>query len=205
MMKATAKLLDILLALFSRWETTSTRMEHQLNLRTATVPTWGRHKDRTRPAPGNHDYHTANASGYYNYFGAVAGDPAKSDYPQSGRLAHHFAQQRIGYTAGSAQEQWLKADLAANKNVCTLAYWHHPRFSSGNHGNSTRSVPFWQALYDNGADVILNGHDHTYERFAPQNPSAQAYRNRGIREFVVGTGGAWPVSLPDRRAQQSGT
>jgi hypothetical protein len=91
--------------------------------------------------------------------------------------------------AGSAQEQWLRADLAANSSVCTLAYWHKPRFSSGQHGNNAGSQALWQALYDYRADVILNGHDHLYERFAPQNPNGQADPN-GIREFVVGTGGA---------------
>src|SRR5688500_11340672 len=153
-------------------------------------PSWGRHKDRTRPAPGNHDYHTANASGYYNYFGAAAGDPGKGYYSYNLGAWHIIAlNSEVGYQAGSAQEQWLKADLAANKNGCTLAYFHHARFSSGQHGNITRMQPFWQALYDNGADVIVNGHDHLYERFAPQNPSGQADANRGIREFVVGIGG----------------
>ena len=154
-------------------------------------PTWGRHKNRTRPSPGNHDYHTSGASGYYNYFGSVAGDPGKGYYSYNLGAWHIISlNSETGYSAGSAQEQWLKADLAANQSVCTLAYWHHPRFSSGQHGNITRSQPFWQALYDDGADVVLNGHDHTYERFAPQNPTGEADSNRGIRQFVVGTGGA---------------
>jgi len=161
-------------------------------------PTWGRHKDRTRPVPGNHDYHTANASGYYNYFGSVAGDSGKGYYSYNLGAWHIIAlNSEAGYQAGSVQEQWLRADLAANNNVCTLAYFHHPRFSSGNHGNSNRGQAFWQALYDHGADVVLSGHDHTYERFAPQNPSGQADANRGIREFVVGTGGAGLYPFPD--------
>ena len=91
-------------------------------------------------------------------------------------------------------------DLAANQSTCTLAYWHKPRFSSGQHGNNSGVQPLWQALYDDGADVVLSGHDHTYERFAPQNPSGQADPTRGIREFVVGTGGAGLYSFPTIQA-----
>ena len=101
------------------------------------APTWGRHKDRTRPAPGNHDYHTAGAAGYFNYFGAAAGDPGKGYYSYN-LGAWHIISLNSEVTS-SAQEQWLRADLAANNSRCTLAYWHHPRFSSGQHGNSTRS------------------------------------------------------------------
>jgi len=160
-------------------------------------PTWGRHKNRTKPVPGNHDYHVNGASAYYNYFGAAAGDPSKGYYSYNLGAWHIIAlNSEVGYQAGSAQEQWLKADLAANQSVCTLAYFHHPRFSSGQHGNITRMQPFWQALYDDGADVIVNGHDHTYERFAPQNPNGQADSSRGIREFVVGTGGSGLYPIP---------
>ena len=94
-----------------------------------------------------------------------------------------------GCNAGNPQEQWLKADLAAHPAQCTLAYWHRPRFSSGEHGNQTYMSTIWQDLYNAGADVVLNGHDHDYERFAPQNPSGGADSTNGIREFVVGTGG----------------
>jgi len=97
---------------------------------------------------------------------------------------------RGGCQAGSPQEQWLRADLAANQRACTLAYWHHPRFSSGaEHGGDTRLQPFWQALYDHGTDVVLAGHEHHYERFAPQDPAGLADPAHGIRQFVVGTGG----------------
>lgn len=93
-------------------------------------------------------------------------------------------------STGSAQEQWLRSDLAAHPNACTVAYWHHPRFSSGtSHGSSTTVQPLWQALYDNNADLVLSGHEHNYERFAPLTPSGQLDAARGIREFVVGTGG----------------
>lgn len=160
-------------------------------------PTWGRHKNRTRPSPGNHDYHTSGASGYYNYFGSVAGDPGKGYYSYNLGAWHIISlNSEVDYAAGSAQEKWLRADLAANNAACTLAYWHHPRFSSGNHGNSNRGQAFWNALYEYGADVVLNGHDHTYERFAPQSPSARSEPNRGIREFVVGTGGAGLYPFP---------
>ncbi|HJS19261.1 MAG TPA: metallophosphoesterase [Anaerolineales bacterium] len=153
-------------------------------------PTWGRHKNRTRPVPGNHDYHVFGAAGYFDYFGAAAGDRSRGYYSYDLGAWHIIAlNSEIAHNAGSAQEQWLRADLTAHPNVCTLAYWHKPRFSSGAHGNSNSFQALWQALYEYRADVILNGHDHTYERFAPQTPNGQADSN-GIREFVVGTGGA---------------
>jgi len=153
-------------------------------------PTWGRHKNRTKPSPGNHDYNTSGASGYFNYFGAAAGDPTKGYYSYNLGAWHIIAlNSEISQSVGSVQEKWLRVDLAANPKTCTLAYWHKPRFSSGQHGNIPASQPLWQALYDYGADVVLNGHDHTYQRFAPQNPKGQA-DPKGIREFVVGTGGA---------------
>jgi hypothetical protein len=154
-------------------------------------PTWGRHKARTRPAPGNHDYYTPGASGYYNYFGAAAGDPTKGYYSYNLGAWHVVVlNSNISMAAGSPQERWLRADLAAHPAACTVAYWHHPRFSSGYHGNDSSVHPIWQALYDYGADVVLNGHDHNYERFAPQDPSGKRDTVRGIREFVVGMGGA---------------
>ena len=159
-------------------------------------PSWGRHKSRIRPAPGNHEYETPGAAGYYAYFGAAAGDPDKGYYSYDLGDWHIIALNSsdncrlIGCAAGSAQEQWLRADLAANARPCTLAYWHHPRFNSGSdHGNSPRTGPLWNALYDGGADIVLNGHEHVYERFAPQTPAAVADPARGIRQFTVGTGG----------------
>lgn len=161
-------------------------------------PTWGRHKARTRPAPGNHDYHVAGAAGYYAYFGEAA-SPLESQcssncqgYYSYDLGAWHIIvlNSEIDRSAGSEQEQWLRADLADHEQVCTLAYWHKPRFSSGRHGNSESARPFWQALYEAGADVVLNGHDHTYERFAPQDPDGVADSAHGLRQFIVGTGGA---------------
>ena len=160
-------------------------------------PSWGRVKSRTRPTPGNHEYQTANASGYFGYFGSAAGDPARGYYSYDLGAWHiivlnsNSSCTTISCAAGSAQEQWLRADLAANTKACTLAYWHHPRFSSGaTHGNNTAVAPFWNALYEYGAEIVLNGHEHVYERFAPQTPNATPDAATGIRQFTVGTGGA---------------
>jgi len=154
-------------------------------------PTWGRHKERTRPAPGNHDYQTSGASGYFGYFGAAAGDPARGYYSYDLGAWHVVViNSNVARGAGSAQEQWLRADLATNARPCTVAYWHHPRFTSGsNHPPDTSLGPIVQALYDGNADLVLTGHNHNYERFAPMNASGQLDMVRGIRHFVVGTGG----------------
>jgi len=159
-------------------------------------PTWGRYKARTKPSPGNHEYNTPNATGYYEYFGAAAGDPTRGYYSYDLGAWHIIVLNTtlgcspISCAAGSAQEQWLRADLAAHSNVCTLAYWHHPRFNSGrSHGDNPTLSAFWDALYAMGADVVLNGHEHVYERFAPQTPAAAADSASGIRQFTVGTGG----------------
>ena len=150
-------------------------------------PNWGVYKAKTSPAPGNHDYHTAGGAGYFSYFGSRAPAPYYSFDLGSWHLISLNGE--ISVSAGSAQVTWLKADLAAHRGQCVLAYWHEPRFSSGSvHGSSVYFDPFWRALYAAGADVVLNGHEHSYERFAPQNPDGQADPN-GIREFVVGTGG----------------
>ncbi|MGH7674027.1 MAG: metallophosphoesterase family protein [Gemmatimonadales bacterium] len=155
------------------------------------APSWGRHKARTRPAPGNHDYHTANGASYYAYFGAAAGTAGVGYYSYDLGDWHIVSlNSNLSMAAASPQEAWLRADLAAHPVSCTLAYWHHPRFSSGEHGSDDSPAPLWQALYDAGADVVISGHDHTYERFAPQTPAGAADPARGIREFVVGTGGA---------------
>ncbi len=157
-------------------------------------PTWGPFRDRTYPVPGNHEYVTSGASGYFDYFGARAGSPGTGWYAYdlgSWRIyALNSNCAAVGCNAGSGQEEWLRADLAANPRACVLAYWHHPRFSSGEHGNDAEVAPLWDALYAAGADVIVNGHDHDYERFAPQTPAGKADAATGIREFVVGTGGA---------------
>jgi hypothetical protein len=159
-------------------------------------PTWGRHKARTRPSAGNHEYNTAGATGYYTYFGAAAGDPTKGYYSYDVGTWHMVAinsncAQISGCQAGSAQETWLRQDLAASTQPCTIAYWHHPLFTSGsNHAPATEMRPIFQALYDFNAEVVVSGHNHQYERFAPQNPTGGLDTTRGIREFVAGTGGA---------------
>jgi hypothetical protein len=160
-------------------------------------------KGITYPAVGNHEYQktggtecdgTASASGYFDYFGARAGDPNKAYYSFDLGSWHIIALNSMCYKgggceAGSPQEKWLRAELAASTADCTLAFWHHPRFSSGPSGDDTKTAAFWEALYEAGADIVLSGHDHMYERFAPQTPSATPDAARGIREFVVGTGG----------------
>jgi acid phosphatase type 7 len=159
-------------------------------------PTWGRHKARTRPVPGNHEYRTANASGYFDYFGAAAGPRGKGYYSYDLGDWHVVGlnsncSQVGGCHAGSAQEQWLRQDLAANPKPCTVAFWHHPLFTSGaNHSPATGMRPLFQALYDHDAELVVTGHNHQYERFAPQNPAGGLDNARGIRAFVVGTGGA---------------
>ena len=157
-------------------------------------PTWGRFKAITRPAPGNHEYGTRGAAGYFAYFGEAAGEPGRGYYSYNIGAWHLIALNSNcgavgGCGPGSPQERWLRADLAANPARCTLAYWHHPRFSSGYHGTNATYAAFWRALYEAGADVVLNGHDHTYERFAPQDPTGKPDPGRGIRQFIVGTGG----------------
>jgi acid phosphatase type 7 len=149
-------------------------------------PSWGRHKAKTKPTPGNHEYHFAGAPGYFAYFSGV---PAYYSY-DLGSWHLIALNSEIPVSSGSTQEQWLRNDLAATTKPCILAYWHKPRFSSSSTHGSTSSVgSLWNALYARRADVVLNGHDHVYERFAKQNPSGQA-DSQGIRQFTVGTGGA---------------
>jgi len=157
-------------------------------------PTWGRFKDRTRPAPGNHEYHSGG-SGYTHFFGAAAGDPQKEYYSYDLGAWHIVVLNSEcapvgGCGPGSQQATWLREDLGAHPAKCTLAYWHKPLFSSGaRHGNDPEVKPFWDLLYAADADVVIGGHDHDYERFAPQDPEGKPDPKRGIREFVVGTGG----------------
>jgi hypothetical protein len=167
-------------------------------------PTWGRHKDRTRPGVGDHEYNTPDASGYFEYFRAAAGDPDKGYYSFNLGTWHIIVLNSNcefigGCRAGSPEEKWLRADLAANPATCILASFHYPRFSSGiTHGSNRDMGAFWQALYEAGADVVLSGHEHNYERFAPQTPAGVRDDERGIRQFVVGTGGIghYPLGKP---------
>jgi hypothetical protein len=157
-------------------------------------PSWGRLKAITHPAVGNHEYGSAGAAPYFQYFGAAAGDPAKGYYSYDLGAWHLIAinsncSQVGGCGAGSPQEVWLRSDLAAHPGGCTLAYWHHPRFTSGDHGSDPTYSAIWSDLYAAGAELVLNGHDHDYERFAPQTDTGVRNDATGIREFVVGTGG----------------
>jgi len=151
-------------------------------------PNWGRFKAKTSPTPGNHDYHLPGASGYYGYFGALA--PAEYYSYDIGSWHLIALNSEISVSSSSAQLNWVRSDLAAHPNRCTLAYWHKPRFSSGTvHGGSASFDPFWQALHAAGAEIVLVGHEHNYERFGKQSPTGAPDPN-GIRQFVVGTGGA---------------
>jgi hypothetical protein len=157
-------------------------------------PSWGPHKGRSIPSPGNHEYGTAGAAGYFNYFGPSAGDPTKGYYSLDIGTWHIIALNSNCSAVGgcgstSPQTLWLRQDLRDHPAQCTLAFWHHPRFSSGLHGSSSSYTQFWQALYDYGADVVLVGHEHNYERFASQSPTGVADGPWGIRQFIVGTGG----------------
>lgn len=166
---------------------------------------WGRLIRVTHPVPGNHEYGNQDAQGYFDYFGARAGDRDKGYYSYDIDNWHVIALNSEcphagGCRAGSPQERWLRDDLAKSTARCTLAYWHQPLFSSGVHGNDATYTDFWEDLYESGAEIVLNGHDHDYERFAPQTPHAVADSNRGIREFVVGTGGETLYKLHETRA-----
>jgi hypothetical protein len=166
-------------------------------------PTWGRYRAKTRPTPGNHDYRTRNASGYFGYFGARAGDPAKGYYSFEAGAWHVVVLNTNGEGAcatvachsGSAQERWLRADLAASRRQCTLAYWHHPRYSIGPQGTTSVTRALWEALYDDGVELALAGNDHNYQRWKPIDDEGEVDSARGIRSFVVGTGGKTPDGL----------
>jgi acid phosphatase type 7 len=176
-------------------------------------PSWGRVKAITHTVFGNHDYGTGtncstDGSAYYSYFGAAAGPAGKGYYSFDIGAWHLVALNAEctlvgGCGAGSPQETWLRNDLAAHPAACTLAFFHEPLFTSGAVGNNTGMATFWQDLYAAGAEVVLNGHSHNYERFAPQDPAGLLASN-GIREFVVGTGGkaisAFVTSQPNREA-----
>jgi acid phosphatase type 7 len=158
-------------------------------------PTWGRFKARTKPTVGNHEYRTPGARGYFDYFGAAAGERGKGYYSYD-RGAWHIvalnsmcAYVRGGCEPDSPMMTWLRRDLAANPARCTLAYFHKPLFSSGYSRGNPVVKPLWNVLYNHHADVIVSGHDHVYERFARQTPRGTK-SERGIRQFVVGTGGA---------------
>ena len=162
-------------------------------------PTWGKFKSRTKPAAGNHEYNGSRASGYFRYWGKVAGDPEKGYYSYDLGAWHVvvlntncFVKALGGCSESSPEELWLREDLAAHADSCIVAYGHHSMFSSGilpSHAMHPELRAFWQDLYRAHADLMLAGHEHSYERFAPQDPDGQLDEKNGIRQIVVGTGG----------------
>lgn len=169
------------------------------------TPTWGRHRDRTRPAPGNHDYETTNAAAYFAYFDDLAGPPGDGFYAfTAGSWLLISLNSNVAMAAGSPQYAWLQRELQ-QPSRCTLAYWHHPLISSGPNGNNANTKPLWDLLYAAGADVVLVGHEHLYERYLPQDPDGRLDRDRGLRQFIVGTGGAELTNVVSRRANSATT
>ena len=165
-------------------------------------PTWGRHKARTRPVPGNHDYETPNAAGYFSYFGAAAGKPDRGYYAYDVGTWRVYAlnsncDEIGGCGPGSRQFEWLAGDLADRPAACVLAYWHHPLFTAAPGGGVNAVQPFFELLYEAGAEIVMSASAHSYERFAPITPDGEVDQDSGIRQFVVGTGGAGLRSLGD--------
>jgi hypothetical protein len=157
-------------------------------------PTWGRYRQRTRPTAGNHDYYTAGAKPYFDYFGWRAGRPGRGYYSYDRGNWHIFALNSNCVKVGgcgrdSAQGRWLRNNLSNHPSRCTLAYFHHPLFATGSGTRTPQVKPFWKILYNHHADVILSGHAHRYERYAPITPWGARSSQHGIRQFVVGTGG----------------
>lgn len=159
-------------------------------------PSWGRHRARTRPVPGNHDYHTAGGADYYAYFGANAGPPGAGYYAYTAGPWRVFAlNSETPAGPASMQLQWLRTELSRANGPCAMAYWHKPLYTSGPNGPNRDMRELWRVLHDFNVDLIVNGHDHLYERFAPQDPDGRADPARGIRQITVGTGGG-PLYVP---------
>jgi hypothetical protein len=151
---------------------------------------WGRHRARTHPTPGNHEYAQPGAGPYFDYFGAAAGPRGRGWYSFEVGAWHVVSlNSNVATGAGSVQEQWLREDLRRHPSVCILAFWHHPRYSSGLHGPTPAVAPLWRALQEAHAAVVLQGHDHGYERFGRMDAAGREDAG-GIRSFVAGTGGA---------------
>jgi hypothetical protein len=154
---------------------------------------WGRHKGRTFPVPGNHEYESPGAFPYFEYFGETASGPLGDGYYSFKVGDWHAVALNSNLAVGSSSPQaaWLRSDLLASRSRCTIAYWHHPLFTSGPNGDTQSMREFWRILYEAGAEIVLSAHDHMYERFGPQNPEGLTDTARGIRQFIVGTGGAF--------------
>jgi len=150
---------------------------------------WGAYKANSRPVPGNHEYQTPGGAGYYSYFGSAAGDPNLGYYAWDVGTWHLLAlNSNVSMAKGSDQYKWVESELASHSNACVAAYWHEPRFRSAKK-NVAKFQPVWDLLYQYGAEFVLNGHAHNYERFAPLTPAGTIDRVRGVREFIAGTGG----------------
>jgi acid phosphatase type 7 len=170
-------------------------------------PAWGRHKERTRPAPGNHEYGSPGAAPYFTYFGANAGPPRRGYYTfRTGTWQVFSLNSNTESADRRAQVEWLNRELGASgTSGCSVAFFHHPLFSSGPHGvvpHMPVVADMWASLYSAGVDVIISAHEHFYERFAPQSPAGLPDPQFGIRQFIVGTGGA-PLTQPVRRVANS--
>jgi hypothetical protein len=160
------------------------------NFRDCYDPEWGRHRGRTRPSAGNHDYERSGGAAFYAYFGDRAGAAGLGYYSYAAGPWQVIAlNSEVPVGAGSAQLQWLRSELSMHPAPCTMVYWHKPLFSSGPNGFNRDMREIWRVLYDHNADIVINGHDHLYERFAPQDPDGRLDSARGIRQITVGTGG----------------
>jgi hypothetical protein len=172
-------------------------------------PTWGKYMDRLHPSPGNHDWYTERGTAYFSYFGSKAGRFGRGYYSYDLGSWHIVSLNsncdtyncgrctRAGCGQDTAQLEWLKKDLEDNPSQCTLLYWHHPLRSSGVVPISNSAEPFWRAAAEAGADVVVNGHDHHYERFVPLDADGNPDLQNGIQSFIVGTGGAWLFNVLD--------
>ncbi len=188
--EATAKLLDGIPGVVFTLGDNAYPYASAENFSNCYHPSWGRHLSRTRPIPGNHDWYNNYWGAYFAYFGASAGPPGLGYYSYDLGNWHVVAlNSNLHGNAGSPQYEWARADLASSKTSCVMALWHHPRYSSGPSGGDTTMKDIWRLLQEAGAELVLSGHDHIYERFAPQDADGRLDRARGIRQFVVGTGG----------------
>lgn len=173
------------------------------NFRDCYHPHWGRHRERTRPVPGNHEYDSPGAAPYFAYFEEKAGPFGLGYYAYTAGPWRVIAlNSEIPVDSDSIQIQWLRNELAASRTQCTMAYWHKPLFTSGPRGPNRELREVWRTLYEFNADLIITGHDHLYERFAPQDADGRSDPIRGIRQITVGTGGA-ELYAPIRFARNS--